>query len=151
MRRTTCWSVICLLFVIGVAPTKAEAQEAEVRAAVAMTLEAWANGDFEAFADFYHSDVRGFFLDGSALAEGFQVDALQAVHEEGLRAEMSLRELNVDIYGATAVSAGYLDGSIVLPGGMALSGSWRYTETRVQADGVWKVVQYHFSQFAAGL
>ena len=151
MRRTRWLWLPGLLMVTSLAPEVAGAQEAEVRAAVTTTLGAWASGDFEGVAEFYHPDVRGFFFDGSVLAEGFQLAALQAAHEQGLRAEMTVRDLKVDLYGQTAVSAGYLDGSIVLPGGMTLAGSWRYTETRVHVDGVWKVTQYHFSQLASGL
>ena len=130
--------------------SSAQGQEAAVREAVTGTLAAWSEGDFDRFADYYHPDVRGFFLDGSVVTRGFEVEALRAAHAEGLRAEMTLRELETRVYGSTAVSEGYLDGTIGLPGGMSLSGSWRYSETRVLTDGVWRVVQYHFSQLAAG-
>jgi len=150
MRGKRRWLLPSLLIAAGALPNPAEAQETEVRQAVVSTLAAWSDGDFQAFAEFYHPDVRGFFLDGSVLAQGFHTEALAAAHEQGLRADMTLRDLSVDVYGTTAVSAGYLDGSIALPGGMSLSGSWRYTETRVQEGGVWRVVQYHFSQLAGG-
>ncbi|MGI9626822.1 MAG: YybH family protein [Longimicrobiales bacterium] len=131
-------------------PGQALAQEADVREAVSATLETWSTGDFDRFAEFYHPKVRGFFLDGGVLAEGFDVAALKAAHEEGLRTDLDLRDLTVEVHGTTAVSAGYLDGSIGLPGGLSLEGSWRYSDTRILEGGVWKVVQYHFSQLATG-
>ena len=144
--------LVALSLVVGsvLVAEPAVSQESDVREAVSQTLAAWSDGDFDRFADFYHRDVRGFFLDGGQLAEGFEIDALRAAHAEGLRADMTLRDLTVEVHGSTAVSAGYLDGQIALPGGLSLSGSWRYSETRVLDDGVWRVVQYHFSQLAQG-
>jgi len=125
--------------------------EAAVRASVEALLDAWTNGDFEDLASHYHSAVRGFFLEGAPLTRGFDPVALRMAWEAGLRADISLRELDVQIHDDAAVSVAYVDGSISLPGGQPpVSGTWRYSETRVSADGGWKVVQYHFSRLAEG-
>lgn len=126
----------------------AAAQEVEVRGAVEATLAAWTAGDFQAFADQYHPRTRGFFFDGGALLEGINVAALQAGYDAGIRADLTLRDLDVQIYAQTSVSIAYLDGALTLPGGGVQAGSWRYTETRVRDGGAWKVVQFHFSEAA---
>lgn len=128
------------------APPRARAQEAEVRAALAETLEAWKSGRFETFAGFYHEDARGFFLDGGPLTGGFSVAALEAARTMGFETHLDFDDLEVSVYDGVAISAGYLVGELILPGGGSLEGTWRYTDTRVSENGVWKVVQFHFSQ-----
>lgn len=121
--------------------------EAEVRAAVSETLEAWSAGDFERLAAHYHTKVRGFFLQGAPLARGFNAAALDMAYEAGLRAEVSVRDLDVQVHDATAASVAYVDGTLHLPGDQPpVSGTWRYSEVRVREDGAWKIVQYHFSR-----
>ena len=145
-------SLSVLVTLMALAASQLAAQEAAVRDAVTGTLAAWTEGDFDRFADYYHPDVRGFFFDGGPVQQGFDVATLQVAYESGLRTDMQIRDLQVTVVGDAAVSVAYLDGSISLPGGMPpISGTWRYSETRVSVDGVWKVVQYHFSQLGAGM
>ncbi len=125
----------------------AQDAEAEVRAALEATVAAWSAGDFDAFAAQYHADVRGFFLDGAPLARGFDAAALRMAFEAGLTADVSIRDVDVRVHDGAAVTVAYLEGAINLPGGAgAIGGTWRYSDTRVRADGAWKVVQYHISE-----
>lgn len=124
--------------------------ESQVRAAVVGTLEAWTAGDFEALAGHYAEDARGFFLQGAPLARGFDAAALQLAWDAGLRADVSVRDLDVQVHGDVAATVAYVDGTLTLPGGAPpISGTWRYSEVRTGRDGAWKVVQYHFSRLAA--
>jgi ketosteroid isomerase-like protein len=122
------------------------AQEAEVTAAVRETLSAWSEEDYETFLSFYHPDARGFFLDGSGLIRGFDPAVLAAARDAGFDAEVELRDLEVQVLGTTAIAVGYISGTLNLPGGMAIEGNWRYSETRVLDGGVWKTIQFHFSE-----
>ncbi len=124
----------------------AAAQEAEVQAAMEATLAAWNVGDLEEVAAHYAAGTRGFFLDGGVLLRGFNLPALQAAYAAGFRASFTARDVDVRVLGNVAVAAAYLDGSLTLPGGEPQAGIWRYTETRVNEDGRWLIVQYHFSQ-----
>lgn len=141
MRRAL-WSVLAAAPLLA---SNVHAQEAEVSAAIQETLAAWTEGRFEDFVAFYHPDARGFFLDGGPLTGTFDVAALQAAYSAGFRADVALRDLEVRVYGQTSVAAGYLSGTLTLPGGVTLPGTWRYTEARVRDGGTWKVVQFHFS------
>jgi uncharacterized protein (TIGR02246 family) len=132
--------------VVVLAAASAEAQQAEVESAVSDMLAAWEAGDFESFSKFYDPDTRGFFLDGGLLLQGFNVAALTAAYNSGFRADFEVRDLSVRVLGDVALAAAYLDGSLTLPGGNVLEGTWRYSDTRVASEEGWLIVQYHFSE-----
>lgn len=143
-------SILLATHLLAATPASLNAQEAEVRQAIENTLDAWRAGDFATFAEFYHPDTRGFLFDGSVLLTGFNVALLTAASQAGFGADLTITEYDVKIYGETAVGVGYLTGTISLPTGDAIEGTWRYSETRVN-DGGWKIVQYHFSKLDEGL
>ena len=139
--------ILAAAAVAGTAPlSTAAAQVVEVQAAVEATLAAWNAGDLAGVAAHYAEETRGFFLDGGVLLRGFNLPALQAAYAAGFRASFTARDVDVRVLGNVAVAAAYVDGSLTLPGGEAKEGTWRYTETRVNEDGRWRIVQYHFSQ-----
>ena len=138
--------VFCLMSPLATA--SAPAQETDVRAAVSETLAALVAGDAMTFANFFHDDARGFFVDGSNMIEGMSALAFRAAYVTGLRTDVVMSGLNVRVYGNTAVSGALLKGSVTMPGGAMISGTWRYSDTRVLYEGMWKVVQYHLSQLA---
>ena len=124
----------------------AGAQEAEVRAAVSETFAALVERDVTKFASFYHDDTRGFFVDRTTMIQGFITIAVRLAFATGLRVNVVMSDLDVKVYGNTAVSGALFQGSVTLPGGAVASGSWRYSDTRVLEDGTWKIVQYHISR-----
>jgi ketosteroid isomerase-like protein len=128
------------------ATSPARAQEADIEVAVSETLAAVATNEFTALANFFHDDVRGFFVNGSAMIEGFSALAFRAAYLAGLRTNVVMRDLNVRVYGNTAVSGALITGSVTLPGGAVREGTWRYSDTRVLEEGTWKIIQYHISQ-----
>ena len=136
--------IFCLMS--SLASGSARAQEDDVRAAVTETLAALVARDVPAFANFYHEDTRGFFVDRSNMIEGFSSLAVRAAFITGLRLDVAMSDLNVKVYGDAAVVGALFRGSVTLPGGAVATGTWRYSETRVLDDGTWKVVQYHLSQ-----
>ncbi len=146
MRARQVISVFFLTFLLYT--SSAHAQDAAIRAAVTETLAAWGAGDFATFRSFYHPQARGFFMDGGPMIAGFNGAALEVAHAAGLRTHIELSELNVQRYGGFAVTAALLQGSVTLPTGVEIPGTWRYTETRILDGGIWKIVQYHFSERA---
>ncbi|WP_405284265.1 DUF4440 domain-containing protein [Gaopeijia maritima] len=145
VRRFDARALALLLFTVTLA-APLRGQQAEVESAVRATLDAWSAGDYQGFVDAYHPEARGFFLDGGDLIQAFSLDALEATAEAGFRAEVTLRDLDVAVYGTTSVAVGYIEGQLVLPGGITLQGPWRYSETRVRTDGAWRIVQFHLSK-----
>lgn len=150
MRSRSVIFVVCLMSLFGRNSVRAQNGDvaADVRADVSATLSALAAGDGTTFVDFFHDDVRGFFVDGSSMVEGISVLAFRAAYLTGLRTNLVMSDLSVRVYGNTAVSGALLGGSVTLPGGAMRSGTWRYSDTRVLENGRWKVVQYHISQVA---
>lgn len=142
-------AVVAVLSAGATRPIQSPTSESQVRAAVVATLDAWTTGDFESLASHYHPDARGFFLEGAPLARGFNPTALQMAWDAGMRAEVSVRDLDVQVHGDAAASVAYVDGTLSLPGDQPpITGTWRYSETRIVSGGAWKVVQYHFSRLA---
>ena len=144
MRSRYVICVVCLMCSLATGP--ARAQEAGVGAAVSETLAALVTNEFATFANFFHDDARGFFVDGSAMIGGVSAMAFRAAYLAGLRTNLVMRDVNVRVYGNTAVSSTLLGGSVTLPGGATREGIWRYSDTRVLEEGTWKIVQYHISQ-----
>ena len=70
--------------------------------------------------------------------------------DAGFQANVEVQDLDVQMHGGTAMSVGYLVGSLTLPGGMSLSGTWRYSESRVETPDGWLIVQFHISQQSGG-
>jgi ketosteroid isomerase-like protein len=134
------WGIVALLIALP-----ARGQEADVEAAVRGTLDAWRTGEYAAFVGSYHPDARGFFLDGGDVIAGFSLEALEATAEAGFQADVTLRDLDVAVYGDAAVSVGLLEGALTLPGGFRMEGVWRYSETRVRDGSEWTIVQFHIS------
>jgi hypothetical protein len=122
------------------------AQGADVRADISATLSALAAGDGPSFVKYFHEEASGFFVSGSIMTGGVTLLAFRAAYLTGLRTNLVMRNLNVRVYGNTAVSGAVLAGSVTLPGGAVTPGTWRYSDTRVLEEGVWKIVQYHISQ-----
>lgn len=146
MRSRYVLFVFCLMS--SLATGHARAQETAVEAAVSETLTALVTNEFTTFANFFHDDVRGFFVDGYTMIDGLSALAFRAAYLAGLRTNLVMSGLNVRVYGNTAVSGALLQGSVRLPGGVTREGTWRYSDTRVMEDGTWKIVQYHVSQVA---
>ncbi len=140
-----------LIMVATFAGAPVQAQQEEVLAAIEDQLAAWSAGDIETFATYYDPEVRGFNLDGGPLIAGFNAPMLEAALQAGFAVQFTPRDVQVRIVGSTAVSVGYLDGAITIPGAQAQEGTWRYSDTRVLTDGKWKVVQYHFSQMSPAM
>jgi len=140
-----------LVLAATVLTSSAQSQEAEVLAAIEDQLSAWSAGDVQGFAAFYSDGVRGFNIDGGPLAVGFNIQMVEMAVQAGFQVTFTPRDVNVKVIGTTAVSVGYLDGEITIPGGEPQAGTWRYSETRVKEDDTWKVVQYHFSQMSAAM
>jgi ketosteroid isomerase-like protein len=56
------------------------------------------------------------------------------------------RNLDIKVYGNTAITTGYVTGSITHPNGSAQLGSWRTSLVWVKTDGKWKVANDHTSE-----
>lgn len=141
-RATERVVLICWLLA---APATLAAQEAEIRQALQETIRAWNQARVDDFVQQFDPAVRGFYLDGGLMSEGVSRDATQALYDQGFKVNMELRHLDIRVFGNTAIVAGYMVGW-VSQGGVTDRGTWRFTEVRVNQNGGWRAVQYHFSK-----
>ncbi len=142
--------IVLIVFVWGMMFTKiaVAGDAADVKASLLATLAAYNAGDVENFVPRFLPDVRGFLFDGTPLIEGFDKNNLQGLFDAGFKANLEARQVDVKIYGNTAVITAYFVGTITWPGGDMQQGSWRFSEVRIRQGGKWKVAHYHFSPLA---
>ena len=142
-------NLLLVLSVLGARPLHAQAEQ--VRDAVQRTIAAWNGGDATALCAQFTANSRGFYLDGLLLNEGgCDAKELQAAYAAGLKPNVVLRHLTIQLHGNAAVVAAYLEGTVTSPGGEVRMGPWRFTETRVREGNAWKIAQWHFSRLDTG-
>ena len=124
MRRISAFAFVLSLVSV---PAFGQTPEADVTAAVKRTFDAYNKGGSVVFERQFMLVADGFYIDNGALASGD--DIIQATRPD-LKPSVTLRQLNVRVYGTTAVIAA----DIVLAGCTSARsqrhGTWRFTETR---------------------
>ena len=123
--------------------------EADVREALMAMMAAYNTGDVDAFLNYYHPAVTGFFAHGRVLEEGLSRAGMQALYDAGFKPTLQARQLAVKVYGDAALVTLYVCGNIRWPDGRVESGTWRQSQMLVKQDGAWKCVHYHISLLTA--
>ncbi len=147
MNRNRAISICLMIFVLGFSSILLgqDKEVADVEAALNAALQAYNAGEVEKFAAHFHSDVRGYFLDGSPIREGMSVDNVQGLFDQGYKPNLTAETTQVSIHGDIALVTATMTGSITWPGGKTDKGKWRHTEVRQKTDDGWKVIHYHLS------
>ncbi len=143
---------LATLLAIGMfATTVAIADDADD--AKAVVLEHFATltaGNMNAHLEQHHvAQLNRFMRNGlrvhfSSLEE--QKNQIRAVYDNGSKYNLGLRDVEVNVYGNTAVVSGYLTGNIVRGNGNTVSVTDRYSATLVKQGGQWKTVHTHNSR-----
>ena len=141
-----------LTLVLGMANTSTlfandtDHDSSAVRSAAESLLAAGNMGDIEAFEQFFLADNTVFGPDGGPRSM-FKSDSARSEFKAGMRYKLRWRNLDVKIYGTTAITTGYATGAITYPDGSAKLGSWRTSLVWIKtADGKWKVAHDHTSE-----
>jgi len=126
---------------------------AAVKAAVESHWTAINKGDFATIAEQHTPDFSGFFADGGVLLEFESADtqrrAIEAFVASGYKTNWSIRHLDVNMYGNTAVATLYLVGSQSQPGQAPQQGTLRVSEVWVKQNNAWKEAHHHDSWLRA--
>ena len=138
------------LLVIGIcatAVTMADDVE-DVRAAVLGHFDAVNSGDVNAFIRYYASESSVFA--GGGLLGRFNLEErrknFQAGVNAGQKRNLQLRNIEVKIYGSTAIATGYLVGTAVNPpDSSVVQVRMQRTEVLIKQGGQWKAVHNHRS------
>lgn len=116
-----------------------------VRTAAQDLLVATNSGNAETLNRFFLSENSVFGPDGGPRS-AFNASYLNAEFAAGLRYKLKWRHLDVKLYGDTAVTTGYIVGTVTQPDGAVKMDTWRTSLVWVKKDGVWKVAHDHTSE-----
>ena len=140
-------TVACLVFAPGIATA---ADEDDVIAAVLDYISGWNNGDAAKIAEYMLPDATSFGQGTGLAAERFNPTNIQNGMDNGADYNLFFRNMNVQVYGDTAIFTAYEVGNITFPQGQVAQGPWRYTAVLVKQDGVWKQAHRHASPLRTG-
>ncbi len=143
---------IATLFVSGMfLTTVAMSDDSEdVKMAARATYEALNNADVEAYVHWVAPEGTLYGGNGSLLQErNSTTEALRAnlqnMFDAGLKYDYRMRNLEVKVYGDSAVVTGYVVGSRTAPDGVTRQVTLRRTMAWIRQGGAWKVVHVHSS------
>ena len=137
-------AIACLLV-----PANAPAQspEEQVRARVLSFYQALNAGDAEAWADHNAARYAGNFgrpglvlTRNAATAVGIQLQ-----FDAGLEYQLGVRQLDVTVFGNTAVATFYTVGPSTFANGTTVDGTFRVTQVWVREGQSWRVAHFHIS------
>jgi len=140
---------LATLFVVGMfVTTVAMADDVDdVKAAIRGHFAAVNSGDVAAYTSYYSN--QGSAFSGGELLERLSVEQrknnFQAGVDSGLRRNLQMRNLEVQIYGNVAIATGYLLGSTTNPDGTTQRTSQQRTGVLIKQGGQWKEVHRHNS------
>ena len=141
---TTTLIVMCLT-------TAAPAEDAEdVKMAARATYEALNNADVDTYVGLVAPQGTLYGGNGSFLQERQPTTEalrsnLQGMFDAGLRYDYQVRNLDVKVYGDSAVVTGYVTGTRTAPDGVTRQVALRRTMVWIRQGGAWQVVHVHSS------
>lgn len=120
--------------------------EGEVRDAVADLLAGFNSGNVEQLERRLAPQRNGFQGAGGPLRDIVDLDELRAAFKSGIRLKFEMRDLEVAVYGETALTTGLFGGTVGRPNGASnTDGPWRASFIWNRQDGVWRLVHTHLS------
>ena len=142
---------VLALAVLTFAPGIAVADdEDDVIAAVLDYISGWNDGDAAKVAQYMLPGATAFTQGTGLAATPFNQAGLQNNMDSGANFNFSFRNMEVQVYGDTAVFTAYEAGNMSFPNGQVNQGPWRYTAVLVKRDGVWKQAHRHASPLRTG-
>lgn len=126
--------------------------EAEVREAVADLIDGYNSGSVEQIERRLAAERNGFQGEGGFLRDIVDLEELRGAFKSGVRLKFEMRDLEVAVYGETALTTGFFGGTVNRPNGSSsMDGPWRASLVWNRQDGVWKLAHSHLSPPNAAL
>lgn len=120
--------------------------ETEVREAVADLIDGYNSGNVEQIERRMAAQRNGFQGEGGPLRDIVDLDELRGAFKSGVRLKFEMRELEVAVYGDTALATGFFGGTVSRPNGTSNpDGPWRASFVWNRQDGAWKLAHSHLS------
>jgi len=120
--------------------------ESEVREAVADLIAGYNSGSVEQMERRLAPQRNAFQGEGGFLRDIADLDGLRGAFKSGVRLKFEMRDLEVAVYGDTALATGLFGGTVSRPNGSSRQdGPWRASFVWNKQEGVWKLVHSHMS------
>jgi CubicO group peptidase (beta-lactamase class C family) len=120
--------------------------EAELRAAVADLIAGYNSGSVEQIEGRLAPQQNGFPSGGGFLGKIVDAEELRGAFKSGVKLNFEMRELEVAVYGDTALTTGFFGGTVNRPNRPSQAdGPWRASFVWNKQGGVWKLVHSHLS------
>jgi ketosteroid isomerase-like protein len=124
-----------------------------LRAALQGLCEALNEGDVDSIHKHYLSEVTRFH-DSGKLDVGWSEQRAEAFSDyvnDGFGFALErCHVVDARVYGDMGITAGYMYGHMIYPGGTVIEGPWRFTYLWARQDGEWKEAHHHVSLLKAG-
>ena len=145
-------NLMVILGLILAASTSAMADDvADIKATMEEHFMTFKTGDAAGHVAHHVAGASSFNPDGGALTvSGSLEDAtaeLQADFDEGNKFDFQLEDLDIAVYGDTAVVTSLLTGTATLPDGTTVKVKNRRTAVVVRDGSEWKEVHTHISEY----
>ncbi len=142
---------LATLFMVGMfLTTVAMADDVDdVKAALQRYTIALSAGDASALMQLHAAANTSFGANGGLLATFDSPEerrnSFQALRDTGFKLNVRLRNVEVSVYGDTAVTTSYAVGTVTQPNGTTGQANNRLTTVWVKQGGQWKEVHRHLS------
>ena len=146
------FNLMVVLGLILAASTSAMADDvADIKATMKEHFVTFKAGDAAGHIAHHVAGASSFGPDGSALTVSGSLEEataeLQADFDEGFKFDLQLEDVNVTVYGDTAVVTSLQTGTATLPDGTTEKVKNRRTAVVVRDGSEWKEVHTHISEY----
>ena len=144
-------SMVMLGLVLAASTSVMADDVADITAAMDEHFVTFRAGDAAGHIAHHMAHTTTFGPDGSALATNDSVEEataeLQAEFDEGNKFDLRLEDLNIAVYGDTAVVTSLQTGTVTSPDGTTYEVNDRRTSVVVRDGNEWKEVHTHISNY----
>ncbi len=138
------FAIACLLVPANAVAQSAEEQVEQRVLSFYQTLNA---GEAEAWASHNAAEYHGNFPRTGLVLNTIPATAegIQAAFDSGLDYQLAIRDLDVTVYGNSAVATFLTVGPQINPDGTVIDGTFRATQVWVREGSSWKMAHFHIS------
>jgi len=129
-----------------------QAAETEVKTAVMNLFGSFNSGNVDQIEKYIAPQLNSFKGEGGFLASFVDLAELRSAFKSGLKLNFQVHNLEIGVYGNTALTTFIYSGTVAPPNGSPRNdGPWRESFVWNKQDGTWKLVHEHQSALNTGL
>ena len=132
--------------------TASQAAETEVKAAVMDIVGGYNSGNVDQIERRLAPQQNRFQGDGGFLTSFIDATELRGVFQSGLKVKMEVNNIEVAVYGDSAITTFFMGATITPPNGsVRTEGPWRVSYFLNKQEGAWKLVHSHQSRLGTAM